>query len=260
MRYLKLGRKLMSSVRIVYVLVGWTAAFDFSGGVGDIAAQTQAAKPLPLSANDVSWLFPAPTSPDDFKSIISMGDLTVPNSADPTKRDPVWSDEAFNQFLDIAAGDQALVVGTNNRIGLPTEAHTKSNWFIAGVRIDAGAPGLSPEIRNAFGQSPQIRLVVQLVIRQNGTPFVQDIAGHLIFDFTTSPPDPPLQSGCFPRPRPDLDTFRKIVAELATLRTNLSDGQFGGHRITTSCQGRSKSFPRRRRKRGPLICFRARSL
>ena len=188
-----------------------------------------------LSANDVSWLFPPPKQPADLGNLISMGDLTVPNSQDPTKRDPVWSDVAFQQFLGIAARDEARVAGTDNRIGLPTEAHTKSNWFIAGVRIDAGAPGLSPEIRNAFGQSPQIRLVVQLVTRQaNGTPVPQDIAAHLIFDFTMSSPDPPLQAECFPRPKPDLDTFRKIVAELAILRTNLSDGQFGGHKIVTS--------------------------
>jgi hypothetical protein len=236
MHDLKAGRSnILKSVRLGALVAGGIVAIDFSAGVGNVTAQAQAVQPAPIAADDVSWLFPPPTRPDDLKNLISMGDLSVPNSQDPTKRDPVWSDVAFQRFLDIAAMDEAGVAGTGNRIGLPTEARTKSNWFIAGVRVDAGAPGLSAQIRDAFGQSPQIRLVVQLVIRQaDGTPVVQDIAGHLIFDFTTSTPDPPAQPGCFPRPKPDVDTFRKIVMELATLRTNLSDGQFGGHRIVTS--------------------------
>ena len=45
-------------------------------------------------------------------------------------------------------------------------------------------PGLSSEIRDQFGQLPEIRLIIQPVTRNaDGTPTVRDIAGHLIFDF-----------------------------------------------------------------------------
>ncbi len=58
----------------------------------------------PLSANDVSWLFPVPTRAADFANLIAIRDVTTPNPQDPTKRDPVWSDSAFQQFLNIVNG------------------------------------------------------------------------------------------------------------------------------------------------------------
>src|SRR4051794_3171619 len=68
---------------------------------GSARAQTAAVKPL--SANDVSWLFPKPTSLDD---LISMADLKVHGR-------PVWSDAAFRQLLGIASGPAGFVAGTN---------------------------------------------------------------------------------------------------------------------------------------------------
>jgi len=196
------------------------------------AARAQAPAVPPLSANDVSWLFPAPTRAADFDNLISMRDLTTPNPQDSTKSDRVWSDSAFQQFLAIAVSPEAQV-GTK-QIGLPAEAHTIDSWFIAGIRIDAGAPGLSDDIRGQFGQSPEIRLVVQPVTRNaDGTPKVLDIAGHLIFDFLVGANNP-AQAGCFPRPTPDLVAFKAIVAELAVLRTRLSIGQLGANKVTTS--------------------------
>jgi hypothetical protein len=195
-------------------------------------AQTQAVQPL--SANDVSWLFPAPTRAEDFANLISMGDLTTPNPQDPTKRDPVWSPAAFGQFLAIAASPAALVAGTQDRIGLPAAAQSIDAWHIAGVRMDPGAPGLSDELRGAFGQSPQIRLIVQPVIRNaDGSPRVLDTAAHLIYAFTAGF-DAPAQAGCFPRPKPDLAAFSQIVGELDALRTRLGAGQLGTGPITTS--------------------------
>jgi hypothetical protein len=77
-------------------------------GVGDAAlAQTPAVQPL--SANDISWLFPPPTQASDFAKLISMRDLTSQNPQDPTKRDLVWSEVAFQQFLAIAGSPASLV-------------------------------------------------------------------------------------------------------------------------------------------------------
>lgn len=202
-----------------------------TGATGSGPAQTQAIQPL--SADDVSLLFPAPTNAEDFAKLIAVRDLTTQNAQDPTKRDPVWPDAVFQQFLAIAASPAALVDGTQDRIGLPPEAQAIDAWFIAGIRIDAGAPGLSSDIRGQFGQFPEIRLIVQPVTRNaDGTPQVHDIAGHLIFDFTTL--GAPAQSGCLPLRVPDLDTFNSIVADIAALRTKLSDGQLGANKVSTS--------------------------
>jgi hypothetical protein len=188
----------------------------------------------PLSANDVSWLFPPPTRAGDLDKLIPLRDLTTQNPQDPAKRDPVWTDAAFQQFLAIAASPAAEVSGTQSRIGLPADTQSINAWFIAGIRIDAGAPGLADDIRGQFGQSPEIRLIVQPVTRNtDGTITVNDIAAHLIFDFVLAP-DAPAQVGCFPRARPNLVEFKAIVTELATLRTKLNNGQLGTNKVITS--------------------------
>jgi hypothetical protein len=202
-----------------------------AGAGGAVPAKTQATPPL--SADDVSWLFPAPTRAEDFPKLIAVRDLTTQDPQDPTKRDLVWPYAVFQQFIAIAATPAAQAAGT--QIGLPAEAQSMDAWFIAGIRIDAGAPGLSSNIRGQFGQLPQIRLIVQPVTRNaDGTPNVHDIAGHLIFDFTLAKPNDPAQADCLQRPMPDLDAFNAIVADLAALRTKLSNGQLGAHQVRTS--------------------------
>ena len=197
----------------------------------------QTAAPAPLSADDVSWLFPAPTRAEDFGKLIAVRELTAPNPQDPTKRDPVWPAAVFQQFIAIANSAAAQVAGTQARIGLPAEAQSMDAWFIAGIRIDAGAPGLSDDIRAQFGQSPEIRLIIQPVTRNpDGTPQVHDIAGHLIFDFTLPQALPAAQAGCLPtgRPVPDLKALKGLVTELAAIRTQLKDGKLGADKVTTS--------------------------
>ncbi|MGA2419770.1 MAG: hypothetical protein ABSG69_06765 [Candidatus Acidiferrum sp.] len=188
-----------------------------------------------LSADDISILFPAPTRAEHFTNLISVRELTTPDPKDPAKRDPIWSDDVFKQFLAIAASPAGQVDGTKSRIGLPAATQSIDAWYVAGIRIDAGAPGLYGNIRKQFGQLPEIRLIVQPVTRGRlGAPKVHDIAGHLIFNFIQEQLDAPAQSGCLPRPQPDLDTFRKVIADLATLRDKLRDGQLGVNRINTA--------------------------
>jgi len=189
----------------------------------------------PLSANDISWLFPAPVKAADFSRLIAVRDLTTPDPQDPAKRDPVWSDAAFQQFLAIIASPAGQVAGAGAALGLPPEAQSVDAWYVSGVRIDAGAPGLSHEIRGQFGQLPEIRLIIQPVIRNDdGTPKVLDIAAHLIFDFILPQQDAPAQTGCLPRPQPDLDAFSAIVKDAIALKTNLSEGRLGADMVTTA--------------------------
>jgi hypothetical protein len=188
----------------------------------------------PLSVDDVSLLFPAPTRAQDLANLIAVSDLSTPDPRDSTKRDPVWTDGIFQQFLAIATGPQAQVDGTSSRIVLPPEVQSKTVWFVAGIRIDAGAPGLSTNIGKQFGQSPEIRLIIQPVTANsnpNGAPVVHDIAGHLIFDFSTR--SAPAQPGCSPRFVPNSSALNAIVADIAALRTKLAAGELGSTKITT---------------------------
>jgi hypothetical protein len=103
------------------------------------AISPQARANAPLSANDISWLFPVPTRAQDFANLIAVRDITTPNPQDPTKRDPVWTDATFQQFLKIVNGPQTQVAGTQSQISLPAEARVVDAWFVAGIRIDAAS-------------------------------------------------------------------------------------------------------------------------
>src|SRR5580704_1280793 len=67
---------------------------------GKGVAQNQPVQPL--SVNDVSILFPAPTTAADLNKLIAVADITTPNAQDPNKGDPVWPADAFQQFVAIA--------------------------------------------------------------------------------------------------------------------------------------------------------------
>ncbi|HEY2751551.1 hypothetical protein [Phenylobacterium sp.] len=184
----------------------------------------------PLSADDVSWLFPPPKTAADLANLIAVKDLTVPDPANPTNRVPIWTDADFNNFLAVVDSAAAQVEG-GSRIGLPAGARSKDAWFVAGVRIDAGAPGLDPAVMGAFGQRPQIRLILQPVLPdQAGNLQVVDTAAHLIFDFATPSPT----SACPIHMTPDLAALKGIVSDVATLRTALAAGQFGNTKISTA--------------------------
>src|SRR6202453_2832896 len=97
-------------------------ACGFSSDHGSSNAGPTSAKPqaiAPLSADDVSILFPAPTQAADFANLIAVSDLTTSDPAVSTKRDPVWSDAVFQQFVGLAASQFAQVTEANARIELP---------------------------------------------------------------------------------------------------------------------------------------------
>src|SRR5262249_1598244 len=102
----------------------------------------------------------------------------------------------------------------------------------SGVRIDPGAPGLSPGLVEQFGRSPQIRLSVQPITRTaDGGLKVYDIAAHLAFNFTMTKAngdpdhDLPFGIGCFPRPKANVEAFKAIVADLVALRDSLKNAE-----------------------------------
>ncbi len=214
----------------------------FLGRTGFEAGSAALAQtPKPLSANDVSILFPVPKNAGDLANLIALSDLTGPAAA--PQRGRLWSEADFGRFLAIADSPAGQVAGTPRQIRLPAEVRQIDAWFIAGIRIDPGAPGLSKEIIGQFGQQPQIRFVAQPVTREpNGGIKVHDIAAHLIFSFITLPFDPPAVNGCLPRSKPDMDAFQAVVRDTIALRDRLAAGQFGGTAVDTA--GRPRMFIR----------------
>jgi hypothetical protein len=200
------------------------------GTAGTVAAQTAS---KPLSANDLSILFPPPQNAADMANLIAVSDLAGPTGS-PQR---LWSDEDFARFLSNAENPERPGVPDSGvaKIALPAAVKDIQAWFVAGIRIDPGAPGLSNDIIAQFGRQPQIRLIVQPVTNGPEGFKVHDIAGHLIFSFTLSPPDAPL-NGCapFPRSKPDDETFKAVIRDVAALRDQLAAGTFGGAKVMTA--------------------------
>ena len=150
-RYLRLGL-------IGILIIGGVCSTSFWHGRAASVGAVPAQSVPPLSANDVSLLFPAPTRAEDFAKLIAVRDLTTQNPQDPTKRDLVWPYSVFQRFIEIANGPAAQVAGSQIGIGLPAEAQSIDAWFVAGIRIDAGAPEPlerdSRAIRAITGDSP----------------------------------------------------------------------------------------------------------
>jgi hypothetical protein len=218
-----------------------TVAVILAFGIGLAVAETAAprppsantAAPRPLSANDVSILFPAPKNARDLANLIALSDLTGPAAA--PQRGRLWSEADFARFLAIAEDPAVQVAGADLPIELPAEVKRIEAWFIAGIRIDPGAPGLSKEIIAQYGQQPQIRLIVQPVTRTSGGNVeVHDIAAHLIFSFSTQPPEVPAADGCLPRPKPDIAAFQAVVRDAVALRDQLAARKFGNTKIETA--------------------------
>ncbi|MGY8666204.1 hypothetical protein Q3C01_28175 [Bradyrhizobium sp. UFLA05-109] len=186
----------------------------------------------PLSANDVSTLFPPPKSQADLANLIAVADLAGPTGS-PQR---LFSDEDFARFIANAENPERPGAPDSGvrHIQLPDAVKKVDAWFVAGMRIDPGAPGLSPDVIAQFGRQPQIRLIIQPVTNGPEGFKVHDTAGHLIFSFNLDP-DPPLD-GCapFPRFKPDDEAFKAIIRDVATLRDQLAAGKFGNVKVSTA--------------------------
>ncbi|MCY1315335.1 hypothetical protein D9M68_321240 [compost metagenome] len=188
--------------------------------------EAPAAAQPPLSANDVSILFPLPTN-GDLSGFISIVDL---KGSDGIR---LLSDNAFNQFIAVSESTDSRIVTGNGgatQIGFPAPTKDVKGWFVAGIRVDLGAPGLSPNVMNRFGQIPQVRLILQPVTAKAvGGVTIHDRAAHVIFSFAKGISSQ--QENCpitvVPRIDPDLAAFRPLLEEFKTLRDDLAKGKFG---------------------------------
>ena len=210
----------------------WMTWSLVAAGVFTLGASMTAAQPptpQPLSANDVSILFPAPRNAKDLANLIPLSTLNGPAGSGR-----VWSDADFNRFLAIAENPAVQVAGGLPPLRLPAEVKRIDAWFIAGIRIDPGAPGLSKEIIEQYGQQPQIRFIAQPVTQSGGTFHVHDIAAHLIFSYSAQPPEPGAVKECLPRSKPDMAAFQPVIRDVVALRDQLASGAFGNVKVDTA--------------------------
>ncbi|WP_245163302.1 hypothetical protein [Bradyrhizobium vignae] len=216
----KLGR-LFTSLSVAGLIVA------AASGARTARAETPS---KPLSANDVSILFPPPKAPADLVNLIAVSDLAGPSGA-PQR---LFSDQDLARFIANAENPERDGVPDSGarRIQLPDAVKKIDAWFVSGIRIDPGAPGLSADVIAQFGRQPQIRLIIQPVTNGPEGLKVHDTAGHLIFSFTLES-DPPLD-GCapFPRFKPDDLAFKAIIRDVASLRDQLAAGKFGNVKVS----------------------------
>ena len=144
--------------------------------------------PTKFDVNDVAFMFPAPTTEEDAKALISGDELLADGKT------TVWPREFFDQVMQFATTRPETVIG-GSVIGFPKGVEDLHNWKVAGIRVNPASLGGSPEMLQAlqamiaakkvpiaqpivFG----IRLVMQPVLVSNGTVDVKDFAAHVVFN------------------------------------------------------------------------------
>lgn len=158
---------------------------------------------------DVTWLWPIPKDATEVDQLINMDDLKDSDGK------PVWSDQVFGEFLKIAESPAAAVKGSNGvrQISMRDAFRKRETWKVVGFRIDPAAPGGHGDITAAFGEKPQIRLIVQPVTVSGGTPTIHDFAGHLVFSYPSE-----TEAG-----KPDRKKFLAIVEDILALKKKCAD-------------------------------------
>lgn len=201
----------------------WIVTFVLCSLLGALLPTDVLAQSRPkLGLNDVSWLWPVPTTHAELNNTLSMGSLNKPDGT------PVWSDVQFGSILDTVANGATEVDGSG--VDFPSTFSNKANWRIAGMRIDPTAPGGHAPLRQVFGSAVQIRLIIQPVTTNGATVTVHDTAVHLVYSFL-KPKDP-----ANPRANvPDNEKFREILDDVRWLKAVCkaggvaTDGPLGVH-------------------------------
>ena len=174
---------------------------------------------IEFNANDVSILFPAPERPEDI--------ITHSLRLTDFDTDKVFPELEFQQSMAVITGpstltlpdraftvDAGAIPGSSSRIRFPG-INSRQDWALAGIRIDPGAPGLTTDIFDVFGKSPQIRLILQPIRTFGSNVQVTDGSLHLVYAFHAA--NDPTQS-CRFHNVPDMEGFHDAVADLKAIK------------------------------------------
>jgi hypothetical protein len=190
-----------------------TLAFSNSGHV---CAQDP---PTHFDVNDVAFLFPPPTTPDEVTQLISGDDALDGGST-------IWPKEFFDQVINFAKSDPAAAVGSST-IKFPLELEDLHNWKVAGIRVNpaslGGSDGMVAGLQKLIdglilaGQQPPIdapvvpgiRLVMQPVTVDGTKVTIHDYAAHVVFNQKAVKTGPELLAS---------PKMQSIVADLIALK------------------------------------------
>jgi hypothetical protein len=199
-------------------VIAAVAAFGVCAFANGRMLKSAIAEDAKFDVNDVSFLWPIPKGQADVQRLISADE----NLADGAGS--IWPADTFDTVIKQA--EQVVVAnsaGRPNKIEFQpfnVEFAKPSTWKVVSFRVDPSAAGTNPDFIRAFGEIPQVRLVLQPVtVGANGATRIHDVTVHLVFTF--SKPSEPPSSGVRVIPAPDRDAFRAIVADLKILKSDL---------------------------------------
>jgi hypothetical protein len=167
--------------------------------VSVIASEAQTE--LKLSVNDISYLWPVPTTQAEVDMLIDG--------------ESVWPDPSFEAVLNMALGVQVKDGGgTTRQITFPPAAHfdDRVNWKLVGFRVDPSAPSTDPFWIKRIGSIPQVRLIMQPVTVTSNGVAVHDFTAHIAFNYVLNS-TPPFD--------PDRTKFAAILDDLLELKSYL---------------------------------------
>ncbi|QDU75057.1 hypothetical protein Pan97_20780 [Bremerella volcania] len=172
---------------------------------------TASAQSPQLDSCDATWLWPVPTNAAEADRLIDMDELKAEDGS------AVLSDQSFADLLAaVDSGAASVSTGSNqsSKIELSSALRERGNWKIAGMRIDATAPGGHGDIRAVYGELPQIRLILQPVTVNGMNCKVHDFAMHVVYSF----PKPNTRPS-----EPDEPKFREILDDFLALKKKCED-------------------------------------
>jgi len=160
-----------------------------------------------LSASDISYLWPVPTSATEVDKLLDATTVVGKTS--------IWPEESFNAVIDMALNKVVAEnsFGDKKRIAFNTNAlNQRETWKVVGFRVDPSAPSTNPVVISSFGSIPQIRLIMQPITMNTNRIIVHDFTAHLPFNYTLNAKMP------F---EPNKMAFTEILNDLVALKSFL---------------------------------------
>lgn len=197
------------------------------------AAPPRAAQPLKFDVNDLSYLWPPASAPGEIGSLIA-GDAGDEGGVS------IWPEPIFKLLLETATSFSVDGSAGSFRIsfaGFEEEFAKRSTWKVVSFRFDPAAPGGHASFVSRFGETPQLRIVLQPMTIVGGRVKVHDVTAHLAYSFVKPGPVAPAV--------PDEGAVRAIVKELDALRTTSNAGgasTAGDLRVHPGLQARVPGF------------------
>jgi hypothetical protein len=195
------------------IIVGLVGCLALSAGRVAAAADEKR-----LDVQDVSFLWPFPTTAADVDALITAADPTEQGGSTMLPKD--WFDALMETAPKTSVNKE---VDFTIKFGdFDAEFKKHATWKVAGIRIDPSAPGAGQKILDIFGSAPQIRLILQPVTKgTDGKPIVHDFAVHVVYAYIKADAPQPAAGGA-QRRIPDKEAFGAVVRDLLAIKAELA--------------------------------------